>query len=93
MKLRAFCVLHAVDGPCAAVRREVFCCWGVPVATLVDRRATLEKLVDQFVQRLDDFIAVRDGESAAGAEVVLYVDYQESLFRLQSCVYRITGFT
>ena len=75
MKLRAFCVLHAVNGPCAAKSHEVFCrCW-MPVAALVDGRAALEKLVDEFVERSDDFVAVRDGKSATGAEVVLDVDY------------------
>src|SRR6185369_8245625 len=82
MKFRAGCLAHAVDGPRAAVRREVFCYGRVPVAGFVDRRAALEKLIDQLVERRHDFIAMRHGESSAGAEVVLYIDYQESLFRL-----------
>jgi hypothetical protein len=47
----------------------------MPIAALVDGRAALEKLVDEFVERLDDFVAVRDGKSSARAEIVLYVDH------------------
>jgi len=47
----------------------------MPVAALVDGVATLEKLVDQFVERRNYLIAARDRECAAGAEVVLYIDY------------------
>ena len=90
MKLGAFCISHAVHGPCPAVRREVFCYWRVPVTTLIDRLATLEKLIDEFVQRLDDFIAVRDGKRAAGTEVVLYIDYQKRLLLFS---HSFTGFT
>src|SRR4029079_7819801 len=81
MKLGAFCLAHAVDGPCAAVRREVFGDGRVPVAGFVDRRATLEKIVDQLIEWFDYFVTMRNGESSARTEVVLHVDYQQSLFR------------
>lgn len=62
--------------------REVSCHWWMPIAALVDGRAAFEKLIDQFVERLDNFIAARNGECTAWAEVVLYIDYQESLIGL-----------
>jgi hypothetical protein len=46
----------------------------MPVTTLVDRLAAIEKLVDGLIQRLDNFIAVRHRECAAGTEVVLDID-------------------
>jgi len=52
----------------------------MPVATFVDGRAALEKIVYQFVERFHDFVAMRDGEGSARAEVFLHVDYQKSLF-------------
>ena len=81
MKLRAFCIAHAVDWPRAAVRREVFCYWRVPVAGFVNRRAALEKIVDQLVEWFNYFVTMRDGEGSTRTEVVLHVDYQERLFR------------
>ena len=80
MKFCASGVLNAVHRPRAAVGREVFRSGRMPVATLVHRRAALEKLVDLLVKRLDNFIAMRHGKCAAGTKVVLYVDNDQCLF-------------
>src|SRR5205085_2080002 len=79
VELRAARVLHAVDGPRAAVVSEVFRLGGMPVAALVDRLAAFEKLFDESVERRDHLVAALDGERAAGAEVVLHVnDYERA---------------
>jgi Cu/Ag efflux protein CusF len=57
----------------------------MPIAALVDRCAALEKLVDEFVERLDDFVAVRDSQSSAGTEIVLHIDYDQRLVWLSHC--------
>src|SRR5205085_4736330 len=70
-------VLYAVDGPSAAVCREVFGLRGMPVAALEDGFAAFEEFAYKTIQRRDDLVAVLDGERTAGAEVVLHVnDYE-----------------
>jgi hypothetical protein len=61
----------------------------MPIATLVNRRAALEKLVNQPIERRNHFVAMRNGERAAGAEVVLYVDNNQCLLWFTHCFYRM----
>ena len=76
MKFSAFGVLHTVNGPVTAELLEVFRASWMPVAALVNRISALEKLVNESVQRRDDFVALRHSEHAARTKIVLHVDDQ-----------------
>ena len=80
MEFGARRVLHAVRRPRAAVSREVFCRWLVPVAAQVHRISAFEKLVDQFIQRWNNFVAMRHRQRTSWTEIVLHVHDQQGLF-------------
>src|ERR1044072_565863 len=79
MKLGPLRVLDAVYGPRASVSCKVARLGWMPITSLVNRRAALEKLVDQSIQGFDNFVAMRHGKRAARAEVVLHVNYDQCL--------------
>jgi hypothetical protein len=75
MKLGALSVLHAVDGPCAAISSKMFCRRWMPVATFVDRLTTRQKLVNEMIKRCDHLIAIGDSQRATGTKIVLHIDH------------------
>src|SRR3546814_7792121 len=69
---------HAVDGPRAALRREVGRLRRVPVLGVDDERAGGAGRGDQLVHPRDDVVALGHVEAPAGVgEVVLHVDHHE----------------
>jgi hypothetical protein len=46
----------------------------VPVTSLEDWVSSLEKLLDQFVERWNNFIALRHRQRTSGAKIVLHVN-------------------
>src|SRR3990172_5761075 len=80
MKLRAVGVLYAVDGPGSAIGREMFSCWWMPVTALENWFTAAQKLLNQFIKRPNDFVAMGHRQGTTGAEVVLHIDYYQSAF-------------
>jgi hypothetical protein len=55
----------------------------MPVPSLKNWRASLEKYCDELVERSDDFVTMSDRKSSTRTEIVLNVDNdQRLLFRL-----------
>src|SRR5687767_11070249 len=69
-----------MDRPCAAVRLEVFCFLRMPVATFEHGLAAFEKLLDYFIQRGHNLIALGHRQCAARTEIVLHVNNYQGFF-------------
>jgi len=82
MKLRAFGVLYTVLRPRATEGGEVFGFRRMPVASFVNGRVALKKLIDLPVERFDNFVALRNRKRAPRAKVILHIHNDEGLFRI-----------
>ena len=72
-------VLHTMNRPDSPVGRKVFGPFRVPVTCDVDGKLKLDGQVEVAIQDRHNLIALRHGEGAARAEVVLHIHDDEGL--------------
>lgn len=79
MKGRPFRPGHAMRRPGAALGDEAGVVGRVPVPAVGDKGLGRQETVDELIDDRDDCVAFFDGESAAGAEIVLDIDNDEGV--------------
>src|SRR5690606_23832348 len=83
VELGALRVLHAVLGQGTALRGEAHVLAGMPVTRGDDGHPGGARRLDPFVEHGNDLLASWHGERAAGTEVLLDIDAEQSIARLQ----------
>ena len=80
MKIRPGAPLDAMGRPNAAAGIEMAGLLGMPIARGKDRKMGLFEFLDIAVQHGDNSVPFHDRKRAAGAEIILHVDNDKSVF-------------